>query len=93
MKKLKSEFKTVTDDNSNDFDANKLFLDKSSNKNKRFVNYLLNVSETNPKMDYSAVEEETQTILVTGSETTAITIGMALIVLGIYPEIQVQNLN
>nr|XP_015836193.1 PREDICTED: uncharacterized protein LOC662514 [Tribolium castaneum] len=57
-------------------------------KKKRFVNHLLTASETNPHFDELAVEEETQTILITGSETTAITIGMVLIILGIYPEIQ-----
>lgn len=42
-------------------------------------------------MNHLAIEEETQSILVSGSETTAITTGLVLNVLGIYPEIQVKN--
>ncbi|XP_044261138.1 cytochrome P450 4C1-like [Tribolium madens] len=62
--------------------------DENSCKKKRFLNHLLTTSETNSQIDQLAIEEEIQTILVTGSETTAITIGMVLIVLGIYPDIQ-----
>ncbi|XP_044261131.1 cytochrome P450 4C1-like isoform X1 [Tribolium madens] len=63
-------------------------LDDEFCKKKRFLNHLLTASETNPQFNELAVEEETQTILITGSETTAITIGMVLIILGIYPEVQ-----
>ncbi|EFA05709.1 cytochrome P450-like protein [Tribolium castaneum] len=63
-------------------------LDPKNHTSKRFLNHLLTLNETNPKFDDSAIEEELQTILITSSESTALTVGMILTVLGIYPEIQ-----
>lgn len=72
-------------------DSNKNKTISGENKKRCLVDHLLKLSQTNPKINDSAIEDEAQTILLTGSETTAITIGMALIVLGIYPEIEVNK--
>ncbi|XP_044261197.1 cytochrome P450 4c3-like [Tribolium madens] len=63
---------------------NEVVTTENSCKEKQFLNHLLNCN----KIDDSAILEELQNIMITGSETTAITTGIVLIVLGILPEIQ-----
>ncbi|XP_044261196.1 cytochrome P450 4C1-like [Tribolium madens] len=63
-------------------------LNDNNHNEKRFINHLLTLSETNSEINKTALEDETQTLLLTASETTALTVGITLIILGIYPEIQ-----
>nr|XP_015836253.1 PREDICTED: cytochrome P450 4C1 [Tribolium castaneum] len=64
------------------------YISDNNHREKRLLNHLLKLSKINAKIDQTALEDEIQTILLTGSETTALTVGLTLIILGIYPEIQ-----
>ncbi|XP_044261300.1 cytochrome P450 4C1-like isoform X2 [Tribolium madens] len=91
VKFKKSSLNQNPDDGMDNFyDVVFLFLLVLDNihKEKRFINHLLKLSKTNTEIDETALEDELQTILITASETTALTVGITLITLGIYPEIQ-----
>ncbi|XP_063924599.1 cytochrome P450 4C1-like [Zophobas morio] len=59
----------------------------STSSNRQYLNYLLEMNEQN-KISMSGVIEESVFMFHAGSETIAVTIGSALILLGIHPEIQ-----
>nr|XP_015836192.1 PREDICTED: uncharacterized protein LOC103313316 [Tribolium castaneum] len=65
----------------------------SPTKGKLFINHLIKVSKTDAKIDDLAIEEEIQNILIASSETTALTAGLVLTILGIFPEIQFKVSN
>ncbi|XP_063924255.1 cytochrome P450 4C1-like isoform X2 [Zophobas morio] len=56
-------------------------------KRKQFLNHLFSVAEKESALTEHVISEETQTILVTASETAAITISMILLVLSLRRDI------
>lgn len=57
-------------------------------REKRFLNQLIGVNQKGHITEQDIIDE-TGNIMVAGSETTAITLSFVLIMLGLYPHIQV----
>jgi hypothetical protein len=61
----------------------------SGGKEKLFLNNLLNLESESEKLSETDVVDEMHTILCAATETIAITVGLLLSMMGLYPTIQV----
>jgi cytochrome P450 len=61
----------------------------SGGKEKLFLNNLLNLESESEKLSETDVVDEMHTIISAGTETIALTVGLLLSMMGLYPTIQV----
>jgi cytochrome P450 len=70
-------------------EKSKQFFLGSGGKKKLFLNNLLSVEAESAKLSETDVLDEMHTILCAGTETIALTVGLLLSMMGLYPTIQV----
>jgi cytochrome P450 len=70
-------------------DKSEQFFLGSGGKDKLFLNNLLSVEAESAKLSETDVLDEMHTILCAGTETIALTVGLLLSMMGLYPTIQV----